>query len=96
MKWVLIVLGGIVGLIALMALIGAFVARDHRATSTIALRQPPDRVWTVVRDLGFDVPIIVLESAPPRRLVTRIDPTARSAAHGPTSWRATVPERESA
>jgi uncharacterized protein YndB with AHSA1/START domain len=106
MKWVLIVVGGIVGLIALMALIGAFVSRDHRATSTISLRQPPDPVWTVVRDIGgvpawfsamqqserlpdrdghevwrqkmsgFDVPIIVVESSPPRRLVTQIDPTA--------------------
>jgi uncharacterized protein YndB with AHSA1/START domain len=112
MKWVLIVLGGIVGLIALMALIGAFVSRDHRATSTVMLQQPPDRVWKVVRDLGnitawwpamekterlpdrdghevwrqkmsgFDVPIIVLESSPPRRLVTQIDPTAGGAFGG--------------
>jgi uncharacterized protein YndB with AHSA1/START domain len=52
MKWVLIVLGGLVGLIALMALIGAFLPRDHRATSTITLRQPRDSVWRVVRDLG--------------------------------------------
>jgi hypothetical protein len=44
MKWVLLVVAGIVGLIALMALIGAFVSRDHRATSTISLRQPPDSV----------------------------------------------------
>jgi len=116
MKWVLIVLGGLVGLIALMALIGAFVARDHRATSTITLRQPPDSVWRVVRDLGnitawwpamekterlpdrdghevwrqkmsgFDVPIIVLESAPPRRLVTQIDPTADGAFGGTWSY----------
>ncbi len=112
MKWVLIAFGGLVGLIALMALIGAFVSRDHRATSTVMLRQPPDSVWKVVRDLGnitawwpamekaerlpdrdghevwrqkmsgFDVPIIVMESAPPRRLVTQIDPTARGAFGG--------------
>jgi len=112
MKWVLIVGGGVVGLIALMALIGAFVARDHRATSAISLRQSPDSVWKVVRDLGgitawfpamqqserlpdrdghevwhqkmsgFDVPIIVLESSPPRKLVTQIDPTAGGAFGG--------------
>ena len=52
MKWVLIVLGALVGLVALMALIGALVPREHRATSTVALRQPVDSVWTVVRDLG--------------------------------------------
>jgi uncharacterized protein YndB with AHSA1/START domain len=112
MKWALIVIGALVGLVALMALIGAFVSRDHRATSTIALRQPVDSVWKVVRDIGgapawfsamekserlpdrdghevwrqklsgFDVPIIVLESSPPRRLVTQIDPTAGGAFGG--------------
>lgn len=52
MKWVLIVVGGLVGLVALMALIGVFLPREHRATSTITLRQPRDSVWKVVRDLG--------------------------------------------
>jgi uncharacterized protein YndB with AHSA1/START domain len=52
MKWVLIVLGAVLGLVALMALIGAVVAREHRATSTITLHQPPDSVWRVVRDFG--------------------------------------------
>jgi len=112
MKWVLIVVGGLAALVALMALIGAFVSRDHRATTTISLRQPPDSVWKVVRDIGgapawfsamekserlpdrdghevwhqkmsgFDVPIIVLESAPPGRLVTQIDPAAGGAFGG--------------
>ena len=112
MKWVLIVIGGLAALVALMALIGAFVSRDHRATSTISLRQAPDSVWTVVRDIGgapawfsamekserlpdrdghevwhqkmsgFDVPIIVLESALPGRLVTQIDPAAGGAFGG--------------
>jgi uncharacterized protein YndB with AHSA1/START domain len=112
MKWVLIVIGGLAALVVLMALIGAFVSRDHRATSTISLRQAPDGVWKVVRDIGgapawfsamekserlpdrdgrevwhqkmsgFDVPIIVLESAPPGRLVTQIDPAAGGAFGG--------------
>ena len=113
MKWVVIILGGLVALVALMALIGAFLPREHRATSTISLHQSPDSVWNVVRDFGstttwftgmtesqrlpdrdghevwrqkmsgFDTPIIVLESAPPRKLVTQIDPTA-SASFGGT------------
>jgi uncharacterized protein YndB with AHSA1/START domain len=112
MKWVLIVIGGLAALVILMALIGVFVSRDHRATSTISLRQSPDSVWKVVRDIGgapawfsamekserlpdrdghevwrqkmsgFDVPIIVLESSPPRKLVTQIDPTAGGAFGG--------------
>ena len=106
MKWVLIVLGAVLGLVALMTLIGAFVPRDHRATSTITLRQAPDSVWKVIRDLGgvpawwpevkesvrqpdrngqevwrqkmsgFDVPLIVIEGSPPRKLVTQIDTSA--------------------
>ena len=52
MKWLLIGIGGIAALIALMALVGMFIPRDHRATSTVTLRQPPDSVWKAVRDLG--------------------------------------------
>ena len=112
MKWVLIAVGGVVALIAVMAQGGGFVARDHRATSTVTLRQPPDSVWKVVRDLGalptwwhevklserlpdrdghevwqqkvggFDMPLIVVESEPPRRLVTRIDASEDAAFGG--------------
>lgn len=112
MKWVFIVLGAVLGLVALIALIGAFVPRDHRATSTITLRQPADSVWKLVRALGevpnwwpavnesvrqpdkkgqevwrqkmsgWDVPLIVIESAAPRRLVTQIDTSAGGAFGG--------------
>ena len=119
MKWVLIALGGLVGLVALMALVGAFSPRDHRATSSVMLRQPPDSVWKVVRDLGgitawwpemkeavrlpdkdgheawrqkvsgFDMPLVVLESEPPRRLVTRIDSPAGAAFGGTWTYELT-------
>jgi uncharacterized protein YndB with AHSA1/START domain len=120
MKWVLIVLGAVLGLVALMTLIGAFVPREHRATSTITLRQPPDSVWKVVRDLGgvpawwpeikesvrqpdnngrevwrqkmsgWDVPLIVLESTPGRRLVTQIDTSAGGAFGGTWTYELTA------
>jgi hypothetical protein len=80
MKWVLIVLGALAALIVVMALIGAFLPRDHRATSTITLRQPVDSVWKALQEIGtggIDVPIIVIESSPPRRMVTQIDPKAK-------------------
>ena len=119
MKWVLIVMGGLAALFALMTLIGLFVSREHRATSTIALRQSPDSIWKVVRDRGngptwwpalnsaerlpdragrevwrqkmsgFDVPIIVLESTPPKKLVTQIDPKARAAFGGTWTYELT-------
>lgn len=119
MKWVLIVVGGIAALIALLALIGMFVAREHRATSTVVLHQPPDSVWKVVRDLGgvpawwpevktserlpdrngqevwrqkmsgFDVPLVIVESAPSTRLVTRIDAEAGAAFGGTWTYELT-------
>jgi|SRR6058998_274123 len=119
MKWLLIVMGSLAGLFALMALIGVFVPREHRATSTVTLRQPAESVWKVVRDFGssptwwpdvkiverlpdrggrevwrqklsgFDVPIIVLESAPPRKLVTQIDPNAGGAFGGTWTYELT-------
>ena len=119
MKWILIVLGGIVALVALLALIGAFVPREHRATSTITLHQSPDSVWKVVRDLGgvtawwpeikesvrqpdkdgrevwrqkmsgWDVPLIVMESTAPRRLVTQIDTSAGGAFGGTWTYELT-------
>src|SRR5256885_8018034 len=52
MKWVLVVMGSLAALFVVMAIVGLFVARGHRATSTISLRQSPDTIWKVVRDLG--------------------------------------------
>ena len=119
MKWVLIVVGCIAGLIALLALIGLFVPREHRATSTVVLHQPPDSVWKVVRDFsgitawwpeiksserlpdrngqevwrqkmsGFDVPLVITESAPPWRLVTTIDAGSGAAFGGTWTYELT-------
>lgn len=119
MKWVLLALGIVVGLIALMALVGALLPRDHRATSTITLRQPPDSVWTTVRHLGgitawwheaqesvrlpdkdgheawrqkvggWDMPLLVIASEPPRRLVTKIDSAPGSSFGGTWTYELT-------
>lgn len=50
MIWVLLGIAVLIVIIAVMAAIGAFVARDHVAGSSIVLRQSPDNVWRVVRD----------------------------------------------
>ena len=52
MKWVLIAVGGLVVLIVLVVVVGALLPREHVATSTVTIRQPPETVWAVVRDLG--------------------------------------------
>jgi uncharacterized protein YndB with AHSA1/START domain len=52
MKGVLIAVATLLGLVALVAIIGMLVPREHVAGVTVTVRQPPDSVWKVVRDLG--------------------------------------------
>lgn len=52
LKWSLVVLGALVGLVLVITLVGALLPRDHRATASIALDQPADSVWRVIRALG--------------------------------------------
>ena len=49
---VLGILGVLVGLILVLVITGLFLPRDHVATSSVSLRQPPESVWAVVSDLG--------------------------------------------
>jgi len=50
MKWVLVAGVVLIAVIAIVAVIGAFISRDHVAGSSITLHQPADTVWRVVRD----------------------------------------------
>lgn len=52
MKWVLIVIGGLVALIALAAIVGMFMPKGHVATHDMRLPQPPDSVWAVITDFA--------------------------------------------
>ena len=49
MKWILIIVGSLLALALGVTLIGMLMPRTHRASSRIALRQPADTVWVVVR-----------------------------------------------
>jgi uncharacterized protein YndB with AHSA1/START domain len=51
MKWVLIVLGSAVALIALMWAIGSAVPREHTATRLALYRQPPEKVWAAITEV---------------------------------------------
>src|SRR5213078_4249405 len=57
-----------------MALVGARLPREHRATRTVKLARPPADVWAAVTRAASEtsVPVDVLESGPPLRLVTRV------------------------
>jgi len=52
MQWILLVVGGLVGLLILLVLIGLFLPRAHRASSQIELPRPVPEVWAAVRDLS--------------------------------------------
>jgi len=51
-KWILVVGGVLVGLILLLTLVGLALPREHKVASRIPLRQPPESVYAVIRDLG--------------------------------------------
>jgi len=102
MKWLLIIVGVLIGIFALAWMIGAMLPRDHVATRMARYSQPPEKIWqaitaaeafpswrtgvTAVKRLpeenglaGWvetssfgEMPLRVVESDAPRRLVLRI------------------------
>lgn len=70
MKWVLIGIAVVGGLIALVAAIGAFVPRTHVATRSMRLAQPPDSVWSALTDFerhpSWRTSLKAIERAPDR------------------------------
>lgn len=79
MKWALVIVVGLVVLIAVIAIIGATLPRTHVASRTLRVRRAPQEVWPVISQQmnASDVPIDVLESDPPRRLVSRVKETEK-------------------
>lgn len=52
MKWLLLVVAILVGVILLALLVGALLPRDHRAARSVVIRQPPAALWAVITDYG--------------------------------------------
>ena len=50
MKWILIPLGAIAGLVALITVIGALLPQKHVATQSAEYGSPPDAVWATITD----------------------------------------------
>jgi uncharacterized protein YndB with AHSA1/START domain len=50
MKWLLIVGGVVVGLIALVAIIGALLPRGHTASKSTVINKPPEVLWQAMTD----------------------------------------------
>jgi uncharacterized protein YndB with AHSA1/START domain len=52
MKWVLIVLGALVAVVAVVFVVGMLRPRSHVATVAVRLATPPDSVWAVISDFA--------------------------------------------
>ena len=74
MRWIAIVAGGLVLVVAGIAAIGSMLPRTHKASRSLRLKRSPAEVWPVVIQATetSDVPVDVLERNPPHRLVTRV------------------------
>jgi hypothetical protein len=74
MKWIALVVGGLVLLVVAVAAVGAMLPRNHKASRTLRLQRTPPEVWPVLLQAtqASEVPVDVLESQPPHRLVTRV------------------------
>ena len=74
MRWVLIIVGGLILFIVIVAAIGATLPRTHTASRTLRVRRPPQDAWTAITQAmsTSDVPVDILESDPPRKLVSKV------------------------
>lgn len=52
MKLVLIILATLVLLILVVVAVGFLLPREHQASSRVELRQSPETIWAVIRNLG--------------------------------------------
>ena len=74
MKWIWIGVLGLAAIVALVAIIGSTLPRTHIASRTLRVRRAPQDVWPIVTQLmaSSSVPVDVIESDAPRRLVSRV------------------------
>jgi hypothetical protein len=79
-KWIGFVGAGLVGVVVLVAAIGAALPRNHKASRTLRLRRTPEEIWPVVTQMAgaSSVPVEVVEQQAPRRLVTRVKETEKN------------------
>ena len=73
--WVLVGVGSLVGLLVVLAILGAFLPRAHVATVSARFAAAPERLWPAVLEYVAatkDPPTEIVEQEAPRRLVTKI------------------------
>ena len=74
MKWMLFAGVGLVALVALVAVVGSMLPREHKASRTLRVKRAPEEIWPVLTQVtsASGIPVDVVENAPPHRLVTRV------------------------
>ncbi len=50
MTWILWIVGGLAGLVAIVWIVGVTLAQSHTATKTVRLKQKPEAVWAAITD----------------------------------------------
>jgi hypothetical protein len=87
MKWFLLILGALVVLVAVMAIVGALLPRDHVATRAATFRQPPAVLFAAVRDFAalpsWRTDLKSVELLPPRNGAACYREVSR---HGPVTY----------
>jgi hypothetical protein len=70
----LYIVGGVVGLVVVMALVGSLLPRGHVAARRAAFARPPADVWRAMVELASasELPVEIEVEDPPRRRITRI------------------------
>lgn len=70
MRWLLYIVGGVAGLVAIVTAIGYALPRDHVATRAATFPAPPDRVWAALVDVtaypSWRSDVASVEPLPPR------------------------------
>jgi hypothetical protein len=79
MEWILMIVGGLLLIVAVIAAIGAMLPRNHVASRTLRVRRPPQDAWSAITQAmsAADVPTDIVDSDPPRRLVSKVKDTEK-------------------
>ncbi len=77
MKWLLVAAVVLVAVFAIVGVMGMLLPRTHVASRTLRVKRAPADVWPIVTQTmnASDVPVDILESVPPYRLVSKVKDT---------------------
>ena len=51
MKWIVLTVGVLIAIVAVVAIVGLLLPRDHVASTTTHINAPPDSVWEAITDV---------------------------------------------